>query len=183
MPGFNIGGGGGDGQDPSNVTEMRRKHRWTFQLLGNQILSPAVLYLQKAARPNFKLEEAIMHHDQEQVYFAGKQSWEPINITFYDAEQSPDVSLEVFKWVTLVIPSGLDQSGGRVTVSTPATYKQPSNLVMIDGTGATTEFWSLKGSWPVTTNWGELDYTSSEIQLIEISVRYDRAQLDQSQSA
>jgi hypothetical protein len=183
MPGFNIGGGGGGGEDPSNVTELRRKHRWTFQLLGNQILSPAVLFLQKASRPNFKLEEAIMHHDQEQSYYAGKQSWEPIAITFYDAENAPDVTDQVFKWVTKVIPSGLDDQGGRVTVSLPATYKQPSNLQMIDGTGAPLETWSLKGSWPASTNWGELDYTSSEIQLIEISVRFDRATYTAASSA
>ncbi len=175
MPGFNIGGGGGGGEDPSNVTELRRKHRWRFTLLGNTIKQPAVLFLQKASRPNFKLEEAIMHHDQEQSYYAGKQSWEPIAITFYDAEQTPDVSQEVFKWVTKVIPTGLTQQGGRVTVNVPSVYKQPSELQMIDGKGAATETWSLKGSWPASTNWGELDYTSSEIQLVEISVRFDRA--------
>lgn len=183
MPGFNIGGGGGGGEDPSNVTELRRKHRWTFRLLGNTIKAPAVLFLQKASRPNFKLEEAIMHHDQEQSYYAGKQSWEPCNITFYDAEQAPDVSAEVFKWVQLVIPSGLNSTGGRVTVNVPATYKQPSELTMINGTGGVTEKWSLKGSWPASTNWGELDYTSSEIQLIEISVRFDRAVKDNSSAS
>jgi hypothetical protein len=176
MPGFNIGGGGG-GNEPNNVTETRRKHRWLFEVIG-PIQREALLFLQKASRPHFKYEEAIMHHDQEQAYFAGKQSWEPISLSWYDAEQQPDVSSQIFQWVVEVTTSGLGSGGGGITVGTPSEYKKEATLTMTDGVGEPSEEWIMKGVWPVDTNWGDLDYTNSEIQLVEVSMRYDRATRD-----
>jgi hypothetical protein len=172
MPGFNIGGGGG-ANEPSNVAETRRKHRWLFETLP-PLQQNVRLFLQKASRPNFKYEEAIMHHDQEQAYFAGKQSWEPITLTWYDAEQDPDVADEMMNWVKTVTTGGLGPPA-QITVAPPNAYKTQAELTMTDGAGQPTERWELKGCWPQQSNWGDLDYTNSEIQLIEVTMRYDRA--------
>jgi len=172
MPGFNIGGGGG-GNEPSNLTETRRKHRWVFAVL-QPLQHEALLFLQKASRPQFKYEEAVMHHDQEQAYFAGKQSWEPITLTFYDAEQDPNVSEQMHKWITTVTTSGLGGSGP-VTVAVPSAYKKEASLTMTKGDGSVSERWTLKGVWPQQTNWQDLDYTNTEIQLVEVTMRFDRA--------
>lgn len=175
MPGFNIGGGGSN--EPNNVTETRRKHRWVFRTL-EPLPTDTLVFLQKAQRPNFKYEEAIMHHDQEQAYFAGKQSWEPINLAWYDAEQSPNVSEAIFNWVTTVTTGGLGQGGGAVTVAAPRDYKKEAKLEMTDGRGEPNESWTMKGCWPAQTNWQDLDYTNTEIQLVEVTMRYDRATRD-----
>ena len=50
---------------------------------------------------------------------------------------------------------------------------------MTDGAGNTDELWTLNGVWPQQTNWMDLDYTNSEIQLVEVIMRYDRATKDQ----
>lgn len=172
MPGFNIGGGGSN--EPSNVVETRRKHRWLFQVI-SPLPQNVLLFLQKASRPQFKYAEAVMHHDQEEVYFAGKQTWEPITLSWYDAEQNPNVSEAIFKWVTTVTTSGLGAGGGQIQVDVPSAYKREATLAMTDGSGNTTEEWSLKGCWPRETNWQDLDYTSSDIQMVEVVMRYDRA--------
>jgi hypothetical protein len=173
MPGFNIGGGGG-ATEPSPTVEIRRKHRWLFTVVG-PVPQGTLLFLQKAARPTFKYTEAIMHHDQEQSYYAGKQEWEPITITFYDGEQTPNVSADMFKWVTTVTTSGLGPGGGPITVASPAAYKAQATLNSTDGTGAADEEWTLNNVWPQQTNWMDLDYTNSELQLVEVVMRYDRA--------
>lgn len=167
MPGFNIGGGAAAAQ-PSAIAESRRTHRWVWQVLGIMRKGEAV-FLKKAQRPNFKYEPAEMHHNQEVAWFAGKQSWEPIALEWYDVE-NPDISKRVFDWVqktTFNFPNA--------AVNPPSEYKLKSDLLMLDGAGATTETWSIFNSWPVETNWNELDYTSSEIQLIAVTLRYDRA--------
>jgi hypothetical protein len=165
MPGFNIEGAWAEG--PNSMTELRRKHRWLFTI--PSALVRATLYLQKAQRPQVKFGEAIMHHDQEQAYFAGKSEWSPISLEFYDAEQSPDVSKFIWDWVNRVcqIPA--------VTVDPPGRYKKKAQLEMRDGKGKATETWSLWNCWPVDTNWNELDYSSSDIALITVSMRFDRA--------
>lgn len=172
MPGFNIEGAWAEG--PNAVSEVRRKHRWLFTIAGipDQQRNRATLYLQKAARPSVKFEPVEMHHDQEKAYFAGKTEWEAITLEFYDAEQDPDVSQWVWDWACG--PQGVVNITA-VTVAVPSSYKKKSQLEMRDGAGATTETWTLWNSWPTETNWNELDYTISDIAMVTVVIRYDRA--------
>jgi len=171
MPGFTIGGVG-DG--PSNLTETRRKHRWTFETIGTAggtLASNVLLILREASRPQFSFEEPEMHHNQEKAYFAGKHGWEPISLVWYDGEQNPDVSKAMWDWLNGVV--GVHT--GNIPVSAPNKYKKNAKLQMLNGTGATSESWELFGVWPKDVNWKELDYTDTEIMTIEVSMRYDRA--------
>lgn len=172
MPGFNVGGGSSSRQK-SNTAEPRRKHRWRVTVLGvmNQ---GELVYLQKAARPSFKYEAAEMHHDQEVAYFAGKQSWESITFGFYDIEQPVNVSMKLKDWVTTVTTS-FDDPAAETAVAIPGDYKKDAILEMTDGQGSATEEWTLFGTWPIETNWNELDYTSNDIAMIDVQVRFDKA--------
>ncbi len=176
MPGFKIGGKGA--ADIANTVETRRKHRWVFQALNAAAdgagLKPNILIvLQKCARPSFSFEEPQMHHDQEQVYFAGKQTWEPIAMSFYDVVGAEnDVSEAIWNWLNSAVDVHGDAAG---TVKLPSEYKADADLSMIDNTGKPEETWKLFGCWPKEVNWGELNYTDTEIQLIEVTMRYDRA--------
>lgn len=174
MPGFNLGGVGGgySAAGPSFTTETRRKHRWVFVSLGRgqgTFAQEELLLLQSASRPSFKFEEPEMHHNQEVARFAGKQDWEPITLVWYDAEQNPDVSRGLYLWIESVV------NMVSIQVNAPVNYKRSGELAMINGAGATTEQWSLAGTWPSACNWQELDYTSTEIQTIEATMRFDRA--------
>jgi len=155
MPGFNVvnaGGGGG----PSNTVEVRRAHRWVFETLG-PVAPNVLLLLQSAQRPSFSFEEPEMHHNQEKVYFAGKQSWEPISLVWYDGEQSPDVSEAVYN------------------VAAVNVYKAEASLQVQDGQGAPNERWEMYGVWPQAVNYQELNYTSTDLMTVEATMRYDRA--------
>ena len=170
IPGFNIGGFGG--AQPSNVVEPRRIHRWVFLTIGrgsSEFSRAELLVLKQATRPKFKFEEPQMHHNQEQVYFAGKQSWEPIELTWYDIEQNPDTSLGVYKWLGTVVnlPSA--------NVGHPSTYKRQAVLALLNGVGTPSEVWTLFGTWPQDVDWKGLDYTSSELLTIVAKMRFDRA--------
>jgi hypothetical protein len=168
MPGFNIGGAGGAGDVPPANIETRRKHRWVFRTL--EPLEPEVLLVLKTAqRPKFVYTEAEMHHDQEVAWFAGKQAWEPIELTWYDAEQKPEVSGALWDWVNGVT------NMADITVSIPQEYKKQAMLAMTKGDGSDSEQWTLYNCWPRETNWEELDYTSSDIQTLSVTMRYDRA--------
>jgi len=174
MPGFNIEGAWSEG--PPHQTELRRKHRWLFTVVGvpDPGKNRATLFLQKCTRPTVKYGEAIMHHDQEQAYFAGKTEWEPITLDFYDAEQDPDVSQWIWDWVC-----GGEQTSvadiAAVTVARPNQYKKQGKIEMRDGRGSATERWKLEGMWPQETNWGELDYSTSDIAMVTVKCRFDRA--------
>ena len=172
MPGFIIGGDGG--KVPGNY-ELRRAHRWVFSTLGN-VNQEALLVLKTASRPKLTFDEATMDHNQETVYVAGKHHWDPITLTFYDVEQDPDVSEEMYAWLQAGTGKGSPfEILTSMKVNTPKNYKKTGNLDMIDGYGDPTEQWTLYHCWPKDVNWQGLDYTSSDIQMVEVVMRYDRA--------
>lgn len=175
MPGFNLGLAGDeylDGANPSNTIELKRKYRWVFRLLGTNATggwTPAgLLLLQSANRPSFQFEEIEMHHGQEVSKFAGKSTWEVVTLVWYDAEQ-PDISGAVYSWLQTVI--NITSQG----VAPPAQYKKRAALSITNGVGVDVETWSMYGSWPVTVNWQELNYSSNELLTCEATMRYDRA--------
>lgn len=174
MPGFVIGGTGGEPGigGPNSLVEVRRTHRWLFTTLGH--LSDqgreVLLYLKTAQRPQFTFEDPSMHHNQEQVYYAGKHTWEPISMTWYDIEQDPDVSAAIYAWLQTVI------NIANMCVAPPNQYKDKlATLSMVDGCGATNEEWTIYNGWPKVSNWNGLDYSSTDLQLVEVTYRYDRA--------
>lgn len=167
MPGFRILGGE---MGPAPLAEVRRTHRWVFQALGELTRREILLVLKSASRPSFQFEEPAMHHNQEQIYFAGKHTWEPVSLSWYDVEQDPDVSDAMYQWLKACIDLT------RMTVNPPQSYKSKiAMLEMLDGLGNQTELWNMYQGWPQAVNWNGLDYSSSELQLIEVKYRYDRA--------
>lgn len=168
MPGFMIGGRGVSGA-PTNIGEFRRKHRWRFQTAGNTVTQEDFIWLKSAARPSFKFEPAEVHHDQEVTYYAGKQTWDTIPLQFYDNNDPRDISSTVYQWLNTV--SNIDTAVAQL----PSAYKKDVELELIDNTGEAEESWTLFGAFPLEINWEALDYTSSEIQLVSVTLRYDRA--------
>ena len=162
MPGFKINNTGGE---TSNEVETRRKHRWKFTAISDSTVSaPVMILLMSASRPHATIEEAEMHHQQEKVWFAGKYSWEPITLVFYDAIKAgkgggEDVSEAMYKWFENVI------TVKDADVAEPGSYKKTATLEMLSGTGTTAnETWKMFGAWPQDINWSDLDYTNTEIQ-------------------
>ena len=180
MPGFLIGGSGANpnyGNGPAGNIEVRRTHRWVFETLGPFTKNSVQLVLKSAARPSVSFEEVEMDHNQEKVYLAGKHTWEAITLTWYDVEQDPNVSDEIYKWL-----SGEHNGKGgpfdelkTMKIGHPKDYKQDATLAMVDGQGDSTEEWKLYQAWPSSVNWNALDYSSTELQLIEVNLRFDRA--------
>ena len=178
MPGFFIaatGNGGGaqfGNNSPSNIIETRRSYRWYFQTLGrgSSDWSPKeLLLLQKAKRPTFKYSELTMDHQQDKAYYAGKQEWEAITLTWYDVEQEPDTSRGLYIWLETVC------NLSNMKVNHPSNYKKQARLKLVDGAGNDSETWDLYGTWPTNFNWQELDYTNDAILTCEATMRYDRA--------
>lgn len=172
MPGFSIKGENAN-ISKKNKAEYRRKHRWRVADLSDGPVTPAdFLQLKTAQRPSFTLSEDEVHHDQEVAYFAGKQTWDPIELTFYDAVQGAganDIAQKLYEWVSTVaeIP--------QATVSLPSAYKKTLLLQMTSNEGTPDETWELLGAWPSKSNWQDLDYSQSEIQTVSITIRFDRA--------
>lgn len=157
---------------PNARAETKRKHRWIFTVfwdgaLGN--LQNSSVYLQTAQRPHAVTEEAVMHHDEEQVYFAGKYHWEPLSLVFYDSQDPVNTSQAIWDWFNSVV------SVPNAAVALPSEYKKQCLLDMTDGSGGSIEGWQIDNCWPIDVNWNDLDYTNTEIQTVDVSMKFDRA--------
>lgn len=169
MPGFNVGI---NASGPSNTTEIRRVYRWMFQTLGRGagVFSPAeLLMLKTASRPHPHFDELKRDYNQEEAWYAGKTHWEPIELTWYDGEQNPDISAGIYAWLEAV--SRIDT----VQVAVPVNYKRYAELAMLNAAGAPCEVWRLYGAWGQDFDWKPLDHTQAELANVSVKMRFDRA--------
>jgi hypothetical protein len=125
--------------------------------------------LKTTSRPSGNIVEAEMDHNQETVYFAGKSKWEALKMTFYDL-QDPSSSKALWDWFNKIV-----DYDGSMNVAPPNEYKSDAVLKMVDGQNASKEIWQLFGAWPQAMNWQDLDYTSSDLLTVEVTMRFDRA--------
>jgi len=174
MPGFAIPYSASHaGRDAPNArSESKRKHRWIFTVFWNNDISSlqnSSVYLQSAQRPHAVTEEVVMHHDEEQVYFAGKYHWEPLSLVFYDVQDPVNSSQAIWDWFNAVVDVP------NATVALPSDYKKQCKLDMTDGAGGSIELWEIDNCWPIDVNWNDLDYTNTEIQTVDVSMKFDRA--------
>ena len=164
------GTGGGPDGGPDGKAEARRTYRWVFRILSGFPNRDAFLYLKTARRPQVTFQEIPQHHNQEQIYHAGKTVWETCEISWYDMETPVDCSKSVYDWLRQTvcdIPTA--------NMNHPRQYKAQAGLDVTDHTGARTEGWIMHNAWPSIVNWNELNYETNEILALNATIRYDRA--------
>jgi hypothetical protein len=149
---------------------FKRKFRWTFEIHGfcdNQKNVVPEHFVQTASRPNLSIEETEINHLNAKTWIPGKASWETITITYQDVAHVEMQSL--WNWLVSVYDF-------TDPVNLPMGNKQDWNaqgiLNLYDGCGVLLEGWQLNNMFPTAINFGELDYSSSDICTIELTLRY-----------
>lgn len=151
---------------PSTI--FKRKFRWTFEVLFCGSSIPAD-FVKIAGRPNFSVEETEINFLNSKTWIAGKASWETITVTYLDV--AGDQSAKILSWIASVYDfTGLNPS--YTQGSARADYEGIGVLTMYDGCGQEIETWRLEHLWPTSVNFGDVDYSSSDISEIELTLRY-----------
>lgn len=148
---------------------FKRKFRFTFEVEnicgGGRI--PAH-YVKIANRPKLSIEETPLNFLNGKSWIPGKGEWEPINITYYDVA-TQDVG-PLFSWLASVFnftdPNYLNMGTMRYD------YAATGILKIWSGCGDLIEIWELIDLWPNSIDFGELDYSSSDVALIDLTLRY-----------
>jgi hypothetical protein len=148
-----------------NKYEPKRAFRWLLAIEGIDA------YLMKTAqRPTFQTEEVEIPWINATRYLAGKTKFEPIEVTLHDPI-APSGAQQVMEWIRLCYES-VSGRGGYADF-----YKRDIQLKMLDPVGTVVELWDIKGAFITNANFNELDYTSSDAQMINLSIRYDNCVL------
>jgi hypothetical protein len=171
--GFSISGGdpSGWGED-INKTCFKRKYQWLFKLDG--VISQGVNAIPpfRGARPSFSFKEMEVQHLNETIYFPSKAEYKPITLTLYDLKRNKH---PVFEWIKKVYNPC---NTGTWKPSTGGdSLKKSATLEIYSGCGDVLEKWKLDNCFPQTAEFGELDMSSSEVIMVDVTLRYDRAYL------
>lgn len=149
---------------------FKRKFRWTFEILGfcdNEKNIVPEHFVNVASRPNLAIEETEINHLNAKTWIPGKASWETITVTYMDVAHSEMRSL--WNWLATTYdftdPVNLRQGEKR-------DWDATGLLSMYDGCGTLLETWQMQRVWPTAINFGDLDYSSSDVATIELTLRY-----------
>jgi len=147
----------------ANPYEPKRKFRWILQIDGIDAYT-----LKTAARPSLTFDETVIDYINTKRYVAGKQTWNPMSITLHDPI-APSAAQKVMDWVRICF----EPLTGRMGYA--AFYKKNITLKVLDPQGTVVELWDIIGAWVQDSNWGDLDYASSDNVEIAATLRFDNA--------
>ena len=125
-------------------------------------------------RPSVSFEEIMIDIYNSKLYLAGKHTWEMVTVNLRD-----DASGNVTKLVGQQLQKQLDFME-QASAASGIDYKFVTKLEMLDGgNGAAQpvvlETWELYGCYLQNVNYNDLNYASSEVVTISMSIRFDNA--------
>ena len=153
--------------DPNDIFftpfEPKTKNRFVMEIDG----IPAYL-VKTMARPSIQFETITLDHINTKRYVKGKATWQPISITLYDPIV-PSGAQSVIEWVRLHHESVTGRDGYSDF------YKKDITFNVLGPVGDKVEEWTLKGAFITEANFNELDFGSSEVADIALTLQYDYA--------
>ena len=143
--------------------EPKLKNRFIMNVDG----VPAYL-IKTANRPQITFEEVTLEHMNVKRWVKGKGAWQTMNVTLYDPVV-PSAAQAVMEWVRLSHESVTGRDGYSDF------YKKDVNFQVLGPVGDIVEEWTLKGTWILDAQFGDMDFATSEPVEITLTLRYDYA--------
>lgn len=148
---------------------LKRKFRWLLSIPEISADDPIkTLPPLKSARPNISFKEVEVQHINESIFFPVKPEWKPINLVLYDLKKNQN---PIFDWLKKIY----DPEKGKWGPSINTGFKKRATLKLYDGCGELIESWIYDNVWPQAVEFGDLDMGNSEIVMIDVTLRFDRA--------
>ena len=119
-------------------------------------------------RPSIQFDEVILEHINVKRYVKGKAEWQALTVTLYDPIV-PSGAQAVMEWVRLHHESVTGRDGYSDF------YKKDITFNVLGPVGDKVEEWTLKGAFITEANFNELDFSSSEVADIALTLQYDYA--------
>lgn len=126
------------------------------------------------SRPQVNFPEITLPVYNSTVYLAGKYAWSPMTVNIRD-----DAGGSVSKAVGQQIQKQLDFVE-QASAATGQDYKFQTNIEILDGGNGTLapsvlETWELYGCFLQNANYNTLNYGTSDVVTIALSIRFDNA--------
>ena len=153
-------------------TFYKRRNRWLLKIDDVSASGVNTLAPLKSSRPTLSFKEIEVPHLTENIFFPGRPEWKPISLTLYDVKQNIN---PVFEWLAQIYDP---RSDSKYSPSCDGFKKSQARLELYDGCGNTLETWVFESIWPNLVDFGELDMTNCEVITCDLTLRYDRAYIE-----
>ena len=155
-------------QDP------KRQYRWIMR-----IASIPAYVLKTVNKPGFTVSETEHKYLNHTYWYPGRVTWDPITLTLADPV-SPDMAATMAQ---ILASSGYSPAQNQTQLATiskaqaVAALGNQIEIQQIDADGKAVETWKLVNPFITEVKFGDLDYTGDEMSQIDITNRYDWAEL------
>jgi len=156
------------------VKDPKRAFRWI--LVNGNI---PMYTLKKVSKPSFTIQESTHKYINHTYYYPGRVEWNTVTMTLVDPV-NPDAAAKIAQVITDsgYAPAIQDSSSPKtMSKSSAASTLGSIEIRQIDADGKTVESWFLKNAWIKDVKFGELDYESDDLTMIDLEIRYDWAEL------
>jgi len=128
----------------------------------------------ECARPSVTFDEITMNVYNSRMYLAGKHSWADFTCTVRD-----DAAGTVSRVVGQQLQKQLDFAE-QASAPSGVDYKFQTNIQILDGGNGiqvptVLETWELYGCWLKAANYQTLNYGTSDVVTIALTIRFDNA--------
>ena len=161
-----------------SAVEPKRGFRWYFTLAGSagKLETYAIKTVKK---PSYAITEVPHHYVAHTFYYPGRVTWNTVDVTFVDPI-SPDQSAVLTNmFVAAGYKAPKDRAAAELSLSKAKFVDAIGSPVIsqINAAGALIEEWTLHNSFFTTVDYGQLDYSSEELVINSVTLRYDFATL------
>lgn len=172
--------GGGQSSTVQGLLMPKLKYRFRVSLENFGVTKPTTELTKQvvsAARPQVQFENQTIHVYNSQIKYAGKHTWQPMNLVLRDDAQG-----NVTKLVGEQLQKQFDFFE-QASAAAGAEYKFLTRIEMLDGGNGDNanwqanvlETWEVYGCYLQSVNYNELAYSESTPMEIALTIEYDNA--------
>lgn len=166
----------------NGILHPKHKNRWRALFVGlggtagASSGQPNELSMQvvTVTRPSLSYEEVQLDRYNSRAYVGGKHTFEACQMTVEDDvtnKASRAVQTQLERQQRLIGATGPWLN----TEATAFGYKFGMQLEMLDGNEVVVEQWKYEGCWLSAVDWTDMDYSTGEKVMINLTMRFDHA--------
>lgn len=161
--------------DGEKLGMLHPKQQYRFRVIfknfgENQGNREMTQQIQSATRPTWNQTEVELHAYNSTAYIGGKYAWDPVTIVLKD-----DITNAVVSAVGSQVQKQINHYEQTSAVA-GINYKFALEIHSLDGTNnEQLESWDLDGCWIQNVSYPDGDMASSELNLVELTIRFDNA--------
>jgi hypothetical protein len=164
------------------AVEPKRSFRWFLTFAGTLDASDKLetYAIKTVKKPSFTVSEVPHQYVAHTFYYPGRVTWNTIDVTFVDPV-IPDQSAVI---TNMFVKAGYQvpkNAGSALTSFSKQKFVDSvgtPRLTQVDAEGKAIEEWALNNCFFTNVDYGQLDYSSEELVINSVTLRYDYATLE-----